>query len=100
MEPTRPRHSMPNSLALWLLWVCRDLQVSDVLGRRQDHGLDRSARGLDAYQQPHPTPCRAVPRLMQLLLQASDVVLGVGVGCPCATALARAVVSLTGSSVF
>jgi hypothetical protein len=34
MEPTRPRHSMPNSLALWLPWVCRDLQVSDVLARR------------------------------------------------------------------
>jgi hypothetical protein len=25
---------MPNSLALWLLWVCRDPQVCDVLGRR------------------------------------------------------------------
>ena len=40
--------------------VGRDLQVSDVPlrggSRRHWNGFDRSARGLDAYQKPHPYP--------------------------------------------
>jgi hypothetical protein len=36
---------MPNSLALWLLWVCRDLPVSDVLGRRLAAPLARPRLG-------------------------------------------------------
>ena len=56
MEPTRPRHSMPNSLALWLLWVCRDLQVSDVLGRRLAAPLARPRLG------PERTRARCLPK--------------------------------------
>ena len=76
-----------NSLAPMPYAAGRDLQVSDVLltggSRRhwQDRGMD--PRRLDAYQKPHPTPCRAVQRLLHLMLEASDIVLGGGrpTGC-------------------
>ena len=48
-----------------------------ILGRKAGKKATRWGFG-DAYQKPHPTPCRAVPRLRRLV-QASVVVLGVDV---------------------
>jgi hypothetical protein len=46
---------MPNSLALWLLWVCRDLQVSDVLAMRLAVvGKTTAWTGAHAGSMPHP----------------------------------------------
>jgi hypothetical protein len=62
MEPTRPRHSMPNSLALWLLWVCRDLQVSDVLAMRLAV-VGKTTAWTGAHAGSMPTKSHTPPRV-------------------------------------
>jgi len=73
---------MPNSLAPRLLWVCHDLQVSDVLGRRFPAAIGKAAAWTGALTgsmptESHPTPPQRDAALR--MLEASEIVLGVGV---------------------
>jgi hypothetical protein len=77
------RHSMPNSLALWLLWVCRDLQVSDVLGRRLAAPLARPRLG------PERTRARCLPKATPHPVSGGAALTALGASKRCRTGSRR-----------